>query len=64
MISVCLDMNATSLDEITDLVIDNLINSGTLPFDKKDQVIVVFENRELSSLDFFRAKIYESFQDF
>jgi len=36
--SVCLDMNATSLEEIADLVIDNLINSGSLPFDKKEQV--------------------------
>ena len=31
-------MNATSLEEIADLVIDNLINSGSLPFDKKEQV--------------------------
>jgi len=38
MCTVILDMSATSLEEIVDLVIDNLINGGSLPWDKKDQV--------------------------
>lgn len=36
--TVCLDMMAKSLEEIADLVIENLINSGSLPEDKKEQV--------------------------
>jgi sodium bicarbonate transporter 10 len=36
--TVCLDMNATSLEEIADLTIDRLINCGSLPDDKKEQV--------------------------
>eukprot|EP00092_Neocalanus_flemingeri_P011202 GFUD01012067.1.p1 GENE.GFUD01012067.1~~GFUD01012067.1.p1 ORF type:complete len:1158 (+),score=265.14 GFUD01012067.1:299-3772(+) len=38
--TVCLDMAATSLDEIADLTLDTMINSGTLPPDKKQQVKV------------------------
>jgi len=36
--TVCLDMAASSLDEIADLTLDTMINSGSLPADKKDQV--------------------------
>ena len=36
--AVILDMSATSLDEIADIVIDSLINNGSLPWEKKDQV--------------------------
>ena len=35
---VILDMNAVSLEEIADLVIDNFVNANSLPPDKKDQV--------------------------
>ena len=38
--TVCLDMAASSLDEIADLTLDTMINSGSLPADKKDQVTV------------------------
>lgn len=38
--TVCLDMAASSLDEIADLTLDTMINSGALPEDKKDQVKV------------------------
>ena len=36
--TVCLDMAASSLDEIADLTLDTMINSGSLPADRKDQV--------------------------
>jgi len=36
--TVCLDMAASSLDEIADLTLDTMINSGSLPADKKNQV--------------------------
>jgi len=38
--TVCLDMAASSLDEIADLTLDTMINSGALPADRKDQVKV------------------------
>eukprot|EP00090_Calanus_glacialis_P043036 TRINITY_DN7620_c0_g1_i1.p1 TRINITY_DN7620_c0_g1~~TRINITY_DN7620_c0_g1_i1.p1 ORF type:complete len:1137 (-),score=226.79 TRINITY_DN7620_c0_g1_i1:1450-4860(-) len=38
--TVCLDMAATSLDEIADITLDTMINSGALPEDRKDQVKV------------------------
>jgi len=38
--TVCLDMAASSLDEIADLTLDTMINSGSLPADRKDQVKV------------------------
>ncbi|KAJ8939675.1 hypothetical protein NQ318_016619 [Aromia moschata] len=36
--TVCLDMEATSIEQIADLVLDNMINSNSLHFDKKDNV--------------------------
>ena len=36
--TVCLDMAASCLDEIADLTLDTMINCGSLPADKKDQV--------------------------
>jgi len=38
--TVCLDMAASSLDEIADLTLDTMINCGALPMDKKEQVKV------------------------
>ena len=35
---VSLDMAASSLEEIADLTLDNMINCGSLSTDKKDQV--------------------------
>ncbi|XP_037076532.1 sodium bicarbonate cotransporter 3-like [Pollicipes pollicipes] len=35
--TVMLDMEATSLDHIADLLLDNLINSGALTYDKREQ---------------------------
>ncbi|CAH1109662.1 unnamed protein product [Psylliodes chrysocephalus] len=36
--TVILDMEATSIEQITDLVMDNMINNNSLPFDKKGKV--------------------------
>lgn len=36
--TVILDMEANSLDQIADLVCENMINSGTLPYEAKDKV--------------------------
>ena len=36
--TVCLDMAANSLEEIADLTMDNMINTGALPSDKREQV--------------------------
>ncbi|XP_076044221.1 na[+]-driven anion exchanger 1 isoform X4 [Oratosquilla oratoria] len=35
--TVILDMDATSLEQISDLVLDNLINQGQLPFEGRDK---------------------------
>ena len=37
-LQVSLDMAASSLEEIADLTLDNMINCGSLSTDKKDQV--------------------------
>ena len=39
--TVCLDMAASSLDEIADLTLDTMINCGALPMDKKEQVNIL-----------------------
>ncbi|XP_017779385.1 PREDICTED: sodium bicarbonate cotransporter 3 isoform X3 [Nicrophorus vespilloides] len=36
--TVLLDMEAISVEQIADLVIDNMVNAGTLPADKKEKV--------------------------
>ncbi|KAJ8981009.1 hypothetical protein NQ317_008257 [Molorchus minor] len=36
--TVCLDMEATSIEQIADLVLDNMINNKSLNFDNKDKV--------------------------
>ena len=36
--SVMLDMEATNLDEVSDLVCDNMVNSGALPIASKEKV--------------------------
>lgn len=36
--TVILDMEAQSLEQIADLVLDNMVNAGLLMFDNKDQV--------------------------
>lgn len=36
--TVVLDMEATSVEQIADLVLDNMINNGVLPTEKKDKV--------------------------
>lgn len=36
--TVMLDMDATSIDQIADLAIDNMVNAGSLPSDKKEKV--------------------------
>lgn len=36
--SVILDMSATSLEEIADIAIESLVNNGSLPWDKREQV--------------------------
>ncbi|XP_060517563.1 sodium bicarbonate cotransporter 3 [Cylas formicarius] len=36
--SVILDMEATTIDQIADLVLDNMINNNRLPFSKRDKV--------------------------
>lgn len=36
--TVMLDMEATSLDQITDLVLDNMINKGVLPIELREKV--------------------------
>ncbi|XP_018568879.1 sodium bicarbonate cotransporter 3 isoform X2 [Anoplophora glabripennis] len=36
--TVVLDMEASSIEQIADLVIDNMINNGSLQFEKKDKV--------------------------
>ena len=53
-----LDMEASSLEQITDLVLDNMINKGTMPFEVKDKVninIILknFENASMKSIKFF-----------
>ena len=37
--TVMLDMEATSLEQIADLLLDNLINSGAITYDKREQVL-------------------------
>ncbi|KAJ8972536.1 hypothetical protein NQ314_000145 [Rhamnusium bicolor] len=36
--TVVLDMEATSIEQIADLVLDNMINNNSLSFDRKDKV--------------------------
>ena len=36
--TIMLDMEATSLEHIADLLLDNLINSGAITYDKREQV--------------------------
>ncbi|XP_068084694.1 electroneutral sodium bicarbonate exchanger 1 isoform X3 [Anabrus simplex] len=36
--TVMLDMDASSLEQVVDLVLDNMINAGSLPFDSRDKV--------------------------
>lgn len=36
--SVMLDMEATSLEQISDLVCENMVNAGTLPYDSREKV--------------------------
>ena len=45
--TVSLDMAASSLEEIADITLDNMINCGALASDKKDQVK---ERKKLLSL--------------
>lgn len=33
--TICLDMAATTLDDICELALDNMINANVLPYDKK-----------------------------
>ncbi len=33
--TVCLDMAATNLDDVTELVLDNMINTNQITYDKK-----------------------------
>lgn len=36
--TVILDMDATTLDQITDLLLDNMINQGQLTFESREKV--------------------------
>ncbi|KAJ9596826.1 hypothetical protein L9F63_012159, partial [Diploptera punctata] len=36
--TVMLDMEASSLEQVADLVLDNMVNSGSLPFESRDKV--------------------------
>jgi sodium bicarbonate transporter 10 len=36
--TVMLDMEASSLEQVADLVLDNMVNGGTLPFDCREKV--------------------------
>ena len=36
--TVCLDMSASNLDDVSELVLDNMVNTGSLSFDKKADV--------------------------
>ena len=36
--TICLDMSASNLDDIAELLLDNMINSGLLTYDKKSIV--------------------------
>ena len=38
--TVLLDMEAATLEQVADLFIDNMLNAGTLSFDKRDKVII------------------------
>lgn len=37
-----LDMEASNLEQITDLVLDNMINKGALPFEVRDKVTYIY----------------------
>ncbi|PSN33034.1 Sodium bicarbonate cotransporter 3, partial [Blattella germanica] len=47
--TVMLDMEASSLEQVADLVLDNMVNSGFLPFDCRDKVIHKHEHPNDSS---------------
>jgi sodium bicarbonate transporter 10 len=36
--TVMLDMDASSLEQVADLVLDNMVNAGSLPFDSREKV--------------------------
>ena len=36
--TICLDMSASNLDDISELLLDNMINSNVLTYDKKADV--------------------------
>lgn len=36
--TVMLDMDASSLEQVADLVLDNMVNAGSLPFDCREKV--------------------------
>ena len=48
--TVMLDMDASSLEQISDLVLDNMVNSGYLPFDSKEKVRRYLFNSSKSEL--------------
>lgn len=36
--TVMLDMEAVSLEQVADLLLDNMVNSGVLPFESREKV--------------------------
>lgn len=42
--TVMLDMEASNLEQITDLVLDNMINKGALPFEARDKVSIAHQS--------------------
>ena len=43
-----LDMEASSLEQITDLVLDNMIGKGALPTEARDKVLQsLFKNQKI-----------------
>ena len=57
-LQVSLDMAASSLEEIADLTLDNMINCGSLSTDKKDQVKKNLQGEKRISIQpfFFQVK--------
>lgn len=48
--TVMLDMEATSLEQIADLILENMVNAGSLTVDLKDKVRLNFPSLPCSSL--------------
>lgn len=54
--TVMLDMEASSLEQIADLVLDNMINKGSLPIESREKVVWKLSRRNRITDNRFNCK--------